>query len=644
MAAQKIKTLGFLSQFERRHTQLRDRPFCWVLGSGASFQSGIPTGGALVMQWLKDLHELEDFGGRPLEEWATAENLGINNFDFKKAANFYPWVYWRRYRKYRDEGYAFLETAMENAEPSYGYSVLAQLMAGTQHRAAITTNFDNLIADALAIYTRALPLVCGHESLTGFIRPNLQRPLVAKIHRDLLLSPKNEPGEIETLPKGWVDALTMIFENYTPIVIGYGGNDGSLMGLLESVAPIKGGVFWCYRGGEEPEPRIHEVVGHHDGYLVPILGFDELMLQLWERLGLESPRPELQKTHDKRVVSWQKQFEELNKRVKQPGISPATEKELEPVRQAAAAAVERLTKEKDWWSWQLKADAEPDPVKREAIFRESLEDFPKSAELTGNFALFMQNVRKDYDEAERLYRKALELDPNKAINTGNFAIFMHEARKDYDKAERLYRKALELDPNYATYTGNLATLMEVVRKDYDEAERLYRKALELDPNHAIHTGNFALFMQNVRKDYDEAERLYRKALELAPNDAVYAGNFALFMKNVRKDYDEAERLYRKALELDPNDANHTGNFALFMQNVHKDYDEAERLYRKALELDPNDAVYAGNFAEFMSDVRKDYDEAERLYRKALILDPNDDYFKKQFAKFLQDHPERATKK
>jgi hypothetical protein len=69
--------------------------------------------------------------------------------------------------------------------------VLAQIMADKQHKAAVTTNFDNLLADALAVYTRALPLVCGHESLTGFIRPNLQRPLIAKIHRDLLLNPKN---------------------------------------------------------------------------------------------------------------------------------------------------------------------------------------------------------------------------------------------------------------------------------------------------------------------------------------------------------------------------------------------------------------------------------------------------------------------
>jgi protein O-mannosyl-transferase len=568
---------------------------------------------------------------------------------------------------------------MENIEPSYGYSVLAQLMAGTQHRVAITTNFDNLVADALAIYTQALPLVCGHESLTGFIRPNLQRPLVAKIHRDLLLSPKNEPGELETLPKGWVDALTMIFENYTPIVIGYGGNDGSLMGLLKSVAPIKGGLFWCYRGGEEPDPRIHEVVEHHDGYLVPILGFDELMLQLWERLGLESPKPELQKTHNKRVASWQKQFEELNKRVKQPGSGSATEKELEPVRQAAAAAVQRLTKEEDWWAWQLKADAETDPAKKEAIFREGLNDFPKSAELTGNFANFVKDVRKDYDEAEQLYRKALELDPNSAINTGNFALFMKNVRKDYDEAEQLYRKALELDPNNARYTGAFGNFINDVRKDYDEAEQLYRKALELDPNDAINTGNFANFMKNVRKDYDEAEQLFRKALELDPNNGKFTCSFALFMEDVRKDYDEAERLFRKALELDPNSAINTGTFALFMENVRKDYDEAEQLYRKALELDPNsvslavafalfmvkvredpdeferlfhkaleldpnNAINLHMFASFMENVRKDYDEAERLYRNALALDPNNDYWKNQLATFLQEHPKRRTQK
>jgi tetratricopeptide (TPR) repeat protein len=464
MAAQKNTIQGFLSEFLRRHQKVTDFPFCWVLGSGASVQSRIPTGGTLAMQWLKELHEMEDFKNLPLEKWAIAKNLGIDGFDFANAASFYPFIYQRRFRDFKEEGYAFLESVMDEAEPSYGYSVLAQIMEGTPHKVAITTNFDNLVADALSIYTRALPLVCGHESLTGYIRAKLRRPLVAKIHRDLLLNPLNGPEEIGKLPPEWETALQVIFDNYTPIVIGYGGNDGSLMGFLKKLQPIKGGIYWCYRGGDEPGSEIQEVVEHHHGRLIPIAGFDEVMLQLWEKLTLSSPIPGLEETHRKRVSEYQKQFEELSAKLKQTAPSKEEEEARKPVREAAAAASERLTKEKYWGAWELKARAEKDPAKCEALYREGLEDFPDSADLSGNFALFMENVRKDYDEAERLYRKALELNPKHANITGNFAVFIANVRKDNDEAERFYRKALELDPKHASHSGNFALFMENVRK------------------------------------------------------------------------------------------------------------------------------------------------------------------------------------
>jgi hypothetical protein len=255
MAAQKITTAGFLSDFLARHKQMSDHPFCWVLGSGASYQSGIPTGVTLAMQWLKELHEREDFNNLPLEKWATAVNLGIKDFDFKNAARFYPFIYQRRFRDFKERGYAFLEDVMAGIEPSYGYSVLAQIMASHKHKVAVTTNFDNLIADAISIYTDAFPLVCGHESLTGFIRPNLTRLVIAKIHRDLLFNPKSAPEDIEILSPEWEEALKVIFENNTPIVLGYGGNDGSLMGFWERIPPIIGGIFWCYRVDSEPDQK-----------------------------------------------------------------------------------------------------------------------------------------------------------------------------------------------------------------------------------------------------------------------------------------------------------------------------------------------------------------------------------------------------
>jgi tetratricopeptide (TPR) repeat protein len=512
MPAQKITIEGFLDEFDQRHKQMTDRPFCWVLGSGASIQSGIPTGGALANQWLKEIHKMEDFEKRSIEEWATAENLGIPGFDFTHAASFYPWIYQRRFRDYKEHGYAFLEKVMAHAEPSFGYSVLAQIMANTHHKVAITTNFDNLIADALSIYTRIFPLVCGHESLTGYIRANLRRPLVAKIHRDLLLAPLSNPDEIANLPGEWTAALKKIFERFTPIVIGYGGNDGSLMGFLKTLDAIEGGVFWCYREGNEIDPKIHEVVEHHRGRLVPIVGFDELMLQFQERLKLPFLLPQLQSLNDKRVADYQKQFEALTAALGQPAESPAAEEARKPARKAAEAAVERLTKETDWWAWQLKARAEPDPEKREIIYREGLQDFPESVGLISWFAPFMV-MRKNYDEAERLYRNALDLDPNRANPMGNFAGFMWRVRKDYDEAERLYRRVLELDPNEGSITGNYANFVYEVRKDYDEAERLYRRALELEPNHPIITGNFAQFLSGIGR-LDEAYELAVRACQL----------------------------------------------------------------------------------------------------------------------------------
>ncbi len=313
-----ITNRGFLSEFLSRHQEMPDRPFCWVLGSGASVQSGIPSGATLVQRWLTEMHELESETSVPLETWATAENLGIEGFDYARAANFYPWIYQRRFRDYKERGYATLEKIMDKAEPSFGYSVLAQIMANTPHSVAVTTNFDNLLADALSIYTRTFPLVCGHESLTGYIRPNLRRPLIAKIHRDLLLQPRSNPEEISALPGEWDVALKKIFSRFTPIVIGYGGNDGSLMNFLTKLEPIEGGDLLVPPAWEAVEPQVVEVVEHHRGRLVPILGFDELMLQLQEKLKLDTLLPQLQGIHEKRVADYRKQFEDLTAALKKP--------------------------------------------------------------------------------------------------------------------------------------------------------------------------------------------------------------------------------------------------------------------------------------------------------------------------------------
>jgi Tfp pilus assembly protein PilF len=504
---------GLLEYFMSIHQKMEDRSFAFVLGSGASRASGIPTGGELVETWLEELRLRHDphHASGTLEAWATANNLGIRDFDYAHKAEFYPQVFERRFRNDPEEGFAFLEAAMVGKEPSFGYSVLARILEETRHKVVITTNFDNLVADALSIYTRSYPLVCGHESLAGFVRTHLRRPLVAKIHRDLLFGPINDGHGTNHLADGWTKALTNQFSFHTPIVLGYGGNDGSLMGLLENMehGAIPGGIFWCYRLADGiPSERIRRLVSRHPGALIPVVGFDEFLLQLNNALSFDLLAKAVEQRAQQRAKHYREQVEVIQRRLETPtGDSTAQEADSE-VKQALAATIER---QKDWWAWQLKVREATDPHEQEKIYRAGLEQFPNSSELNGNFAIFMQNVHKDYDEAERLYRRVLELDPNRANTTGNFASF-HLSQNHIPEAKNLAIRAWQLNasqPNQvaaeiALYRGLIAKF-----EHRDDALALGRLKSLLTIGFKRLSWSFDSVIAIAKKRLDEADyRLY----------------------------------------------------------------------------------------------------------------------------------------
>jgi Tfp pilus assembly protein PilF len=475
-SAERWTTIGLLDHFLHVNREMLDRAFAFVLGAGASKSSGIPTGAELAHQWLGELHRQLDpeHGTRPLQDWATAEYLGIPGFDFQRAAEFYPQVFQRRFGRDVEQGYAALEHAMKDAEPGVGYSVLATVLARERHRVVITPNFDNLVVDALAIFAHTHPLLVGHESLAHFARPRLRRPLVAKVHRDLFLAPKNTPGDLLALPDSGADALRALFEHYTPIVIGYGGNDGSLMGLLKSIEPgkIVGGILWCYRELDGPlRQDIVDVVARHSGILVPILGFDELMLQLNERLAYPLLADTIEKQARKRRELYVRSVEAIRIRLSIPAQDPSVEAARIQVSQ-----VLMLTMQNDW---ARKADQEPDPDKREELYRAGIERFPMSTQLFNNGALFLEK-RGKYDEAESFYWKAFELGlhPQTPKLMTNFASLLWRVQMNYEEAKRIYRLALDTHPNYPRATMNFAAFL-LARGRFAEAADQARKTLAL---------------------------------------------------------------------------------------------------------------------------------------------------------------------
>ncbi len=520
----------------------QEKRFCFILGAGASKTSGIPTGAELAQRWIS---ELEEQDSDDLEEWLNEKGIGKEDY-----ATHYSDIFDKRFELSRKDGFAFLESVMSKAEPSCGYSILAQILEKGKHNIVITTNFDSLTEDALFIYTQKKPLVIGHSALAGYITATPSRPLVVKIHHDLLLSPKNTTVETSKLDDNFIKSLKEVFKQYTPLVIGYGGNDGSLMSFLKNLEYLEEGMFWFYINEKDIKPEVEELVRKVEGHFVKIKGFDHLMIQLGNELKLEKLDGEIERIARNRAERYRKQIEDLN---------DTTDHDTKK-------AVGEITSrgKRSWWNYVLLADAEENVEKADAIYQEGLKEFPDSSGLLGDYAIFLKNMKKDYSAAEKYYQKSLELNPDDANVNGNYAVFLCDIKKDYSAAEQYYQKSLELTPDDANVNGNYASFLKNIKKDYGAAEKYYQKSLELTPDDANVNGNYANFLCDIKKDYGAAEKYYQKSLELNPDAANVNGNYAVFLCDIKKDYSAAEQYYQKSLELTPDDANINSNYAKFL--------------------------------------------------------------------------------
>ncbi|MCK4512942.1 hypothetical protein KAW64_14450 [bacterium] len=540
--AERWTTSGLLDYFNEIDRNMEDRSFAFILGAGASVASGIPSGRQLVDKWLAELQTRlgPDSEEAPLPTWATAERLGISGFDYERAEEFYPQVYERRFRDDPDEGFAYLEAEMASKEPSFGYSVLAQLLSKTRHRVAITTNFDNLIADALSLYAKEHPLVCGHESLAGFVRSRMRRPLVAKVHRDLLLAPLNDPDGTAHLAAPWQQALLQLFKHCTPLFVGYGGNDGSLMGFLENLpeGTVLGRLLWCYwEQGGTPSERVEELVVRHRGAVVPILGFDELMLELGERLGLGLVGDDILRWARERQQVYEKQVSQIRENLGRLAKSTTEPDEVRSAQQALAATIERGS---GAWGSLIKAASEPNAERKRARFETLLKTFPDNYRTLLSYARFAESDLGDRELAENLYRRALEVAPSSNVVKLDVARFLAFSLRNYDEAESLLRTALEANPADTNLMTDLAIILLIAKGDISSAELLDRRALELKPDSHITLSNLAVVLGLYGTQHTEASQLFARSLE-ENNDPDTRSNYAALLLEMGKPDEAAEQ-------------------------------------------------------------------------------------------------------
>jgi hypothetical protein len=302
---------------------------------------------------------------------------------------------------------------MKTAKPSFGHIVLAQILSRIPGHCVLTTNFDSLVESAVYQFTNKTPLICGHESLSGYARPSLTHPLIIKIHRDLLLKPKSDPDEIINLDPGWKEPLDHIFSTHIPVVIGYGGNDGSLMSYFETMNKPSN-FFWCGLNGNNISERIKNLIKKHDGSFVTIEGFDKLMHELlWVFDEIKPFEEELNEITSERLQIATKQLDELT--------APEINKDTKPTKVPTAV---KEKKELSALEYGNLADKETDFEKRKQIYLEALAKYPSTGWLWWNFTYFLHFIKKDYAELDTYYQKALEYNKNEAGLLCNYAIFL----------------------------------------------------------------------------------------------------------------------------------------------------------------------------------------------------------------------------
>jgi NAD-dependent SIR2 family protein deacetylase len=330
MSAAKINPMSALPGVATLVEMVRQMPgadprFALFLGAGASISSGIPAASTLIDGWRRaifcDLFRLERM--RPEHEaaygrWKSPEYGDNVTVDEKTGPNYPAWRTLREQEDRQPGEYAllfsrifpdresrqgFIEKLCDGAEPCAGYVYLASLVRDGYFRTILTTNFDDLVHDAIFRYSGKKPVVCAFDSQVATVRMVSPRPKVIKLHGDFLYSSiRNVGGEVARLDINMRDKFEQTCANYGLIVLGYSGGDRSVMDPIRSMLTRPGylghGLHWgVYWDGEEQDPEkvipeeVRVLQRHYPEHVhvYALRSFDETMGALARGLGVAPP-------------------------------------------------------------------------------------------------------------------------------------------------------------------------------------------------------------------------------------------------------------------------------------------------------------------------------------------------------------------
>lgn len=317
----KERDIQDLANFLTNRPEKTQSLYCMLLGAGASVTSGIRTGQELIHLWkeeiIKKYYPDFDFKSKPNDEIQKNLKECINNYD---ENNEYSSLFGKIY-DLPTQRRNFIEQEVAKADsPSIGYQYLNLLAQKKYIETFFTTNFDDLLELSLnPLTTKERPIVCAQDSSISNISITSPRTKIIKLHGDFLYNNlKSASEETKDLKTNMKTKFKEFLKNYGLIVLGYAGNDNSIMDLLNELLDsneeeyLNNGLYWCIRKTDYQNGNISksviDILDKKKVFYILIDGFDEFCAELTHKIYEKTEKEDilLSKTQEQ-------QFQELEK-------------------------------------------------------------------------------------------------------------------------------------------------------------------------------------------------------------------------------------------------------------------------------------------------------------------------------------------
>jgi tetratricopeptide (TPR) repeat protein len=618
-----------------------------LLGAGASKSSGVSLASEMIDEWRQDLFEAsvpsDARAGVTAKEWLKSNQAAYPWFDDDTE---YSKLFERRYRT-PSRRQKYIEQKIEGVRPGWGYLYLANIIVSARRFTTVfTTNFDDLINEALGSFLRHNAVVCNADSEVDQISFLSDRAKIVKLHGDYLFADIRNT-EAELRGKRMAAKFGELARQRGLVVVGYAGRDQSVMSMIETLLgdpnSFPHSIYWGLRRGEAPSKWVTKLsVQHAERFeLFECHDFDAFMADIHARLKLElpdsilSPRITLEgelaelvaKAVDNRTHAL---IREHSARL-QAQLGRPVEAELALSRRDYRRAIElvqrhiakqgRLGPALTVWGSALAIQAEEegrDDLVREAVamLTEAIEKEPDALPQRYGLASLLSRRRMSR-EAIAACEWLRDRVPNDA-GVRRALVELYRQASQFGAAERELAWLDEREPR-AVDIPAMQGMILISRGYMPQAADRFREAVKRDPTNPYLHFQLAQAVGNMRQ-FDEAEHALQQAAKLAPDNVMILMALAEFYCVVRQRVTDALALLEKAVRIDPNSAEARGKLGEVYLYQNRPAD-AERETAAAVELLPDDARLVGNLGIILLQLNREA-EAEPLLERSRNLNPS----------------------